>query len=142
MNRRIWSKQEKTVIVLEMIKGGESMAAICTRHGVSVSQAYRWQEQFLAGGRAALVDRRGSKGRDPVEDENRRLKELVGQQALVIEAQKKAGGGLATAMKRKLVDTMTTKGTPRTAAMKAVGLVSSSYYYRPVSKRKPRALAG
>ena len=34
---------------------------------------------------------------------------------------------------------MTTKGTPRTAAMKAVDLASSSYY-RPVSKRKPRAL--
>ena len=43
-------------------------------------------------------------------------------------------------MKRKLVDTLTIKGTPRTAAMKAVDLASSSYYYRPVSKRKPRAL--
>jgi len=43
-------------------------------------------------------------------------------------------------MKRKLVDTLTTKGTPRTAAMKAVDLASSSYYYHPVSKRKPRAL--
>ncbi len=94
MNRKVWSTEEKTAIVLEMIKGGGSMASICTRHGVSVSQAYRWQEQFLAGGRAALVDRRGSKGRDPVEDENRRLKELVGQQALVIEAQKKLAGVL------------------------------------------------
>ena len=92
MNRKIWSTEEKTAIVLEMIKGNESMAAICTRHGVSASQVYRWQEQFLAGGRAALVDRRGKKGRDPVEDENRRLKELVGQQALVIEAQKKLAG--------------------------------------------------
>ncbi len=38
------------------------------------------------------------------------------------------------------MDILTTEGTPRTAAMKAVGLASSSYYYRPVSKRKPRAL--
>lgn len=94
MNRRVWSSEEKTAIVLEMIKGGESMASICTRHGVSASQAYRWEEQFLAGGRAALVDRRGRKGRDPVEDENRRLKELVGQQALIIETQKKLAGVL------------------------------------------------
>lgn len=94
MNRKVWSTEEKTAIVLEMIKGDESMAAICTRHGVSASQAYHWQEQFLAGGRAALVDRRGRNGRDPVEDENRRLKELVGQQALVIEAQKKLAGVL------------------------------------------------
>jgi putative transposase len=43
-------------------------------------------------------------------------------------------------MKKKLVDSLTAKGTPRTAAMKAVDLASSSYYYRPVSRRKPRAL--
>ena len=27
MNRRIWSTEEKTAIILEMAKGGESMAA-------------------------------------------------------------------------------------------------------------------
>jgi len=43
-------------------------------------------------------------------------------------------------MKRKLVDTLTEKGTPRPAALKAVDLASSSYCYHPVSKRKPRAL--
>ena len=43
-------------------------------------------------------------------------------------------------MKRKLVDTLTSEGTPRRAAMKAVELASSSYYYRPVSKRKSRSL--
>ena len=68
------------------------MVAICTRHGVSATQAYRWQEQFLAGGCAALSDRRTRRGRGPVEDENHRLKELVGQQALIIEAQKKLAG--------------------------------------------------
>ena len=94
MNRKIWSIEEKTTIVLEMIKGQESTAAICARHGVSATQAYRWQEQFLAGGRTALADRRGKKGRNLVEDENHRLKELVGQQALVIEAQKKLAGVL------------------------------------------------
>jgi transposase len=94
MNRKIWSTEEKTAIVLEMIKGDESVAAICTRHRVSASQAYRWQEQFLAGGRSALADRRSRKSRDPVEDENHCLKVLVGQQALVIEAQKKLAGVL------------------------------------------------
>jgi len=92
MNRKIWANEEKTTIVLEMIKGEEAVAAICTRHGVSATQAYRWQEQFLAGGRAALSDKRTRGGRDPVADENRRLKELAGQQALIIEAQKKLAG--------------------------------------------------
>lgn len=92
MNRRKWSNEGKVTIVLEMVKGEESIAAICARHGVSVTQAYRWQEQFLAGGRAALADRRQRGSLDPVADENRRLKELAGQQALIIEAQKKLVG--------------------------------------------------
>jgi len=92
MNRKIWSNEEKTTIVLEMIRGNEPVAAICARHGVSATQAYRWHEEFLAGGRAALADRRTRGGRDPVADENRRLKELAGQQALIIDAQKKSAG--------------------------------------------------
>ena len=91
MNRKKWSNEEKTAIVLEMIKGVDSVASICARHGVSATQAYKWQEQFLTGGRASLSDRR-RKGVDLVRDENRRLKELAGQQALIIEAQKKING--------------------------------------------------
>ncbi len=58
MNRKKWSNAEKVMIVLEMVKGEESIAAISARHGVSATQAYRWQEQFLAGGRTALTDKR------------------------------------------------------------------------------------
>ena len=94
MNRKKWSNEEKVTIVLEMVRGNESVAAICARHGVSATQAYRWQEQFLEGGRTALADKRRRGSLDPIADENRRLKELVGQQALVIEAQKKINGVL------------------------------------------------
>jgi len=94
MNRKKWSNEEKITIVLEMIKGGEPVAAICARYGVSATQAYRWQEQFLAGGRKALADKRRRGSLDPLSEENRRLKELVGQQALIIEAQKKLNGVL------------------------------------------------
>ena len=94
MNRKKWSSEEKVTIVLEMVKGDESIAAICARHGVSATQAYRWQEQFLVGGRAAMSDKRRRGRLDPVADENRRLKELVGQQALIIETQKKINGVL------------------------------------------------
>ena len=94
MNRKKWSNEEKITIVLEMIRGEDSVASICARHGVSATQAYRWQEQFLAGGRAAMSDKRRRGSLDPIADENRRLKELVRQQALVIEAQKKINGVL------------------------------------------------
>jgi transposase-like protein len=94
MNRRVWSNEEKAGIVMEMIRGEESMAVICNRHGVSATQAYRWLDRFVEGGRKALADRRRRNGRDSVADENRQLKELVGQQALIIEAQKKLDGVL------------------------------------------------
>jgi transposase-like protein len=94
MNRKKWSNEEKVTIVLEMVKGADSIASICARHGVSATQAYRWQEQFLSGGRAALSDKRHTGSLNPVSDENRRLKELVGSQALIIEAQKKINGVL------------------------------------------------
>ncbi len=87
MNRKKWSNEEKTTIALEMIKGIDSVASICARHGISATQAYKWQEQFLSGGRLAVSDQR-RKGVDPLRDENRRLKESAGQQALIIEAQK------------------------------------------------------
>ena len=94
MNRKKWSNEEKVTIVLEMVKGEESVASICARHRVSATQAYRWQEQFLDGGRIALADKRRRGSLDPLAYENRQLKELVGQQALIIEAQKKLNGVL------------------------------------------------
>ena len=92
MNRKLWSDEGKVAIILEILHGDESAAAICTRHGVSATQAYRWLGQFLEGGRRAITDKRTRRGRDPLLDENRRLKELAGQQALIIEAQKKLAG--------------------------------------------------
>ena len=92
MRRKLWSNEEKVAIVLEIVRNNESAAAICTRYGVSATQAYRWLDWFLEGGRAALTDRRTRRGRNPLLDENRQLKELAGQQALIIDAQKKLAG--------------------------------------------------
>jgi len=92
MNRKLWSNEEKVSIILEILRGNEPAAVICTRHGVSATQAYRWLDRFLEGGRNALTDKRTRRGHNPLLDENRQLKELAGQQALIIEAQKKLAG--------------------------------------------------
>ncbi len=92
MKRKPWSNEEKVASILEIVRGNESAAEICTRHGVSAKQACRWLGRFLEGGRSALTDKRTRRGRNPLMDENRRLKELAGQQALIIEAQKKLAG--------------------------------------------------
>jgi len=47
MNRKLWSNEEKVAIIIEILRGDESAAAICTRHCVSATQAYRWLDRFL-----------------------------------------------------------------------------------------------
>jgi transposase len=92
MNRRIWTAEEKLSIVMAILKGDLSMTEICHQHQVSAIQSYRWRDQFLEGGKKALGDGRTKKGQDPLVDENRRLKELVGSLSLIIDAQKKLVG--------------------------------------------------
>jgi len=78
-------------IVLAMLKGDTPVTEICHRHQVSANQVYRWRDQFLEGAKEALHDGR-KKAHDFLLDENRRLKELIGSQSLIIDAQKKLLG--------------------------------------------------
>ena len=92
MGHKVWTLDEKLSVVLSMLKGDTPLTEICHRHQVSANQAYRWRDQFLEGAKEALHDRRKKRGSDLVEEENRRLKELVGSQALIIDAQQKLLG--------------------------------------------------
>ena len=90
--RRTWKLEEKLAVVLELLKGEESVTSLCHRHGVAMAQAYRWRDAFIERGKLGLKDQRNPKHRDPVQEENRRLRELAGSQALIIDAQKKLAG--------------------------------------------------
>ena len=92
MKRRLWTAEEKLAVVLEVLKGQESVASLCHRQGVAMAQAYRWRDAFIERGKLGLKDQRNPKHRDPVLEENRRLRELAGAQALIIDAQKKLAG--------------------------------------------------
>ena len=92
MQRRTWKPEEKLAVVLEILKGEESVTSICHRHGVAMAQAYRWRDVFIERGKMGLNNQRNPKHRDPVQEEMRRLRELAGSQALIIEAQKKLAG--------------------------------------------------
>lgn len=75
-------------MVLAILKDDTSLTDICLHHQVSAKQIYRWHDQFLEGAKEALRDGRKKKGCDSFVDENRRLKELIGSQSLIIDAQK------------------------------------------------------
>ncbi len=49
--RRRFSAEEKIRIVLEGLRGEESIAALCRREGIAANLHYRWSKEFLEAGK-------------------------------------------------------------------------------------------
>ncbi len=49
--RRHFSAEEKIRIVLEGLRGEESIAELCRREGIATSMFYGWSKEFLEAGR-------------------------------------------------------------------------------------------
>ncbi|MQY77044.1 MAG: transposase [Spirochaeta sp.] len=45
--RRIYNLEEKIRIILEGLRGEDSIAEICRREGIHSSQYYKWSKEFL-----------------------------------------------------------------------------------------------
>jgi transposase len=94
--RRKFSAEEKIRIILEGLRGEETISQLCRREGIAPSVYYKWSKSFLEAGRQRLV---GETKRDVTTDEVRRLKSenaelkrLVAEQMLKIELFKKSLG--------------------------------------------------
>lgn len=48
--RRLYSSEQKTLIVMEAIRGETSVAEICRKHGIAQSMFYKWNKEFLEAG--------------------------------------------------------------------------------------------
>jgi len=53
--RRRYSSEEKIRIVLEGLKGEESIAELCRREGISPNLYYNWSKDFLEAGKRRLL---------------------------------------------------------------------------------------
>jgi hypothetical protein len=49
--RKKYTAEEKIRIVLEGLRGEESIASICRREGISPNLYYRWSKEFLEAGK-------------------------------------------------------------------------------------------
>ena len=65
--------------ILKQVESGESIAKVCRAHGVSEQTVYRWRSKYNGMERAELHRLK------ELEEENRRLKKLVADQALDIQ---------------------------------------------------------
>jgi transposase len=79
--RRKFSPEEKIRIVLEGLRGEESVSDLCRREGIASNLYYRWSKDFLEAGKKQLAgDTVREATSDEVKDlrsENRELKEVV-----------------------------------------------------------------
>ena len=68
--------------VLLLLRGEEPTGVVARRHGVSEQTLYRWRDDFLAGGAAALANGKG--GTDSRDREIKELKKEVERRDQVI----------------------------------------------------------
>jgi transposase len=92
--RRHYSAEDKVRIVLEGLRGEDSIAELCRREGIAQSMYYGWSKEFLEAGKRRLAgDTARAATTDEVKDlrsEATTLKEVVAEQALEIRLLKKS----------------------------------------------------
>jgi putative transposase len=71
--------EEQIIRILKRVESGESIAKVCRAQGVSEQTVYRWRSKYRG---MDLAELRRLK---ELEEENRRLKKLVADQALDIQ---------------------------------------------------------
>jgi len=96
--RRKFSSEEKIRIILEGLRGEESIAELCRREGISPNLYYRWSKEFLEAGKRRL---KGDTKREATSSEvlalrkeNDQLKQLVAELSLRNRTLKKISDGL------------------------------------------------
>ena len=96
--RRKFSSEEKIRIVLDGLRGEESISAICRREGINPNLYYRWSKDFLEHGKKRLqgdtVREANSDEVKQLRNENDELKQLVAELSLKNRVLKKSLKGL------------------------------------------------
>ena len=96
--RRKFSSEERIRVILEGLRGEESIASICRREGIAPSMYYKWSKAFLEAGKQRLkgdtIREANSDEVGELRKENEQLKELVAELSLRNRVLKKSLNGL------------------------------------------------
>jgi transposase len=92
--RKQYGAEEKIRIVLEGLRGEDSIAELCRREGIAQGVYYKWSKDFMEAGKRRLAgDASRAANTDEVRDlrrEARDLKEVVAEQMLEMRLLKKS----------------------------------------------------
>jgi transposase len=96
--RRVFSSEEKIQIVLEGLRGEDSIPGLCRKHGIHENNYYNWSKEFLEAGKKRLSgDTERNASSSEVKDhkeENFQLKDLVAELSIQVRVLKKGLRGL------------------------------------------------
>ena len=96
--RRKYNAEEKIRIVIEGLRGEDSIAELCRREGIAQSLYYKWSKDFMEAGKSRLAgDTKREASSEDVTDlrsENEQLKQVVAELALKNRVLKKSLTGL------------------------------------------------
>jgi putative transposase len=79
--------QEQILKVLKEIEEGASIASVGRTHGIGVQTLYEWRKRYAGMGKSELAELKA------LQEENRKLKAIVANMALDIEAYKELQKG-------------------------------------------------
>jgi transposase len=92
--RKKYSAEEKLRIVLEGLRGEDSISELCRREGIHQNMYYKWSKEFLEAGKQRLAgDIKREADRQEVKEmrsENEQLKALVAELTLKNRVLKKS----------------------------------------------------
>ena len=98
--RKKYNAEEKIRIVLEGLRGEDSIAELCRREGIAPNMYYKWSKEFLEAGKARLA---GDTKREAtssevggLRQENEQLKQVVAELLLKNRVLKKSATGRET----------------------------------------------
>jgi len=84
--RKKYNSEEKIRIVLEGLRGEESIATICRRDGINTNLYYKWSKDFMEAGKKRLsgdIKREATSSEvTDLKQENDQLKQLVAELSL------------------------------------------------------------
>jgi len=96
--RRHYNSEEKIRIVLEGLRGEDSIASLCRKEGINPNTYYKWSKEFLESGKKRLqgdTEREATSSEvTNLRDENAQLKYLVAELSLRNRVLKKSLVGM------------------------------------------------
>ena len=151
--RRHFSAEEKIRVVLEGLRGEESIAELCRREGIASSMYYGWSKEFLEAGKRRLAgDTARAATSDEVKDlrrEAQALKEVVADLTLENRLLKKSmiadgGAGMIFRIRQDRDHPLVEQShLPARRTLDKLGIPRSSFYrwYDRHQRGGPEALA-